>query len=198
MALLEAIAGPIIGGALGIVGQQKENAANAEQARIQMDFQERMSGSAHQREVADLRKAGLNPILSGTGGMGASTPSGSMAQMRSALASGVSSAMAVRRQNAELDNIRKDTELKDQQFWTTRSQMHLNNRLENIGSVNEAIAHENRREAAANADIAEFTAKGSKIEGEIDSSTWGKVMRYLNRANPFSHGSSAVLNSIKK
>lgn len=55
-----------------------QNEWSAEQAMKQMDFQREMSNTAHQREMADLKAAGLNPVLSANAG--ASTPSGAMAQ----------------------------------------------------------------------------------------------------------------------
>lgn len=54
------------------------NQFNAEQAALNRQFQADMSNTAHQREVADLKAAGLNPVLS-AGGSGASSPSGSTA-----------------------------------------------------------------------------------------------------------------------
>ena len=67
----------LAGGFLAYKGAKDANKESAQSSARQMEFQERMSNTAHQREVVDLRAAGLNPILSGTGGMGASTPQGS-------------------------------------------------------------------------------------------------------------------------
>lgn len=52
------------------------NSAEAEKNR---SWQKEMSDTAHQREIADLQKAGLNPVLSVLGGNGASTTSGATA-----------------------------------------------------------------------------------------------------------------------
>lgn len=74
--------GMMAGGAMQMWGQERANKANREAAQKQMDFQERMSSTAHTREVNDLRNAGLNPILSAGGG-GASSPGGSMPNIKS-------------------------------------------------------------------------------------------------------------------
>jgi len=52
------------------------NAASAESAARQMEFQREMSNSAYQRAVADLKAAGINPMLAAMKG-GATTPGGS-------------------------------------------------------------------------------------------------------------------------
>lgn len=94
------------------------NAFSARQAELNRSFQERMSNTSWQRGIADMRAAGVNPMLMVSQG-GASSPSGSSAigttgaPMKSSVSEAVSSALAIKQLQATLRNIDADTKVKD-------------------------------------------------------------------------------------
>lgn len=171
-----------------------------------MAFQERMSNTAHQREIVDLRKAGLNPILSAKYG-GASTPLGGAmtyqniigqsANLAQAAYQGATAAQNVQAQTdlakantavqeANKFNVEADTQLKRQQ--TLQAKASTWQSVKNIDVMDTQINLNRLKQ--------EIDAYG--IPGAQNAAAMEKALGTMSRAPGVAKGVGEALNVIRQ
>lgn len=202
--LLAALAPVIAGGVSSVVGgsmnasaqdranqtnkeiAESTNAFNAAQADKQMAFQERMSNTSYQRATADMRAAGINPMLAISQG-GASAPAGASAsgvaaRMEStrpgdAVSGVVGSALGALKAVKDVESA--DATIAGQKAQALASVAQANNANASAkateASMRDIVARGRSAESRADADIAEASARKSKSEYDKQMAAYDAV-----------------------
>lgn len=175
------IGSALITGGLSYLGQKKANESNVSSAQSQMAFQKESAQNSYQWATADMKKAGINPMLAYQKG-GASALSGAGYSAQNAIGAGVSSALSARRLAAEIKNIEQDTVLKRQQGYTV-----------DTTGANNVITNQILRE---NLNSAKATAAAAKLEEQFFNSKVGKIMKNIDlmgrSINPFANSAKSL------
>lgn len=190
----------LIGGAVNNAANaesvRETNAQNAMQADLNRQYQTQMSNTAYQRATADMKAAGINPMLAYMKG-GASTPSGGQATMQAtryedALGKGVSSAVDALRLRNEMRSNDADLAFKAAATKTQEAQAEREANSAKVAGLNAKVLNAQMPAIQSRASADKKTADWDDKAADADA-----IMKRIGQGVGIATDATSIVKLIK-
>lgn len=210
MGLFDGLLGSAVSGVSSLFGASKQNSSAKQIAAENNRLAVELASNQHQREVADLKAAGLNPILSAGGG-GSAVPQLTAAPVQNELAGAseaVNTGLRSAQVKAQLDNLKADTALKSENatlakenqgvatemrqktvtdYWKADAEKNLTRQLEVNAKKDNLKKDKEIQLIEAQTNSARNSSRISGIEAD-SAETMGEMYRNLEKGGSMAKG----------
>lgn len=182
---------------------ESNQAWNTQQINTAREYNTQMANTAHQRETADLKAAGINPMMTAMGGSGAPAPTspvtnagtGSSAIPVDAMGKGLSNvvqnALSAQKTVADIKNTEKDSLLKEASAITQAAQ--ANQATASAKSLNEqALQMTRARDAAA----AQADAAKNKAQTDLQLQSTERLLNMAKTGSGIVNDASSAVSNL--